>query len=141
MSGEVDRVLAVQALGQLGVAPLQGLDDVHVIDDRACRAIGLPQRRIFLKHILPNLIGPITVYATLTVPSAILQESFLSFLGVGVNPPLPTWGSLASDGITSLSPVKINWWMLVFPCVHLVVTLLCLNFVGDGLCDIFDPKR
>ena len=107
----------------------------------ACRAIGLPQRRIFLKHILPNLIGPITVYATLTVSSAILQESFLSFLGVGVNPPLPTWGSLASDGITSLSPVKIYWWMLVFPCFLLVVTLLSLNFVGDGLRDIFDPKR
>src|SRR5262249_13300847 len=82
----------------------------------ACRAIGLPQRRIFLRHILPNLIGPITVYATLTVPSAILQESFLSFLGVGINPPMPTWGSLASDAVTSLSPVRIYWWMLIFPC-------------------------
>ncbi len=107
----------------------------------ACRAIGLPQWRIFLRHILPNLVGPITVYATLTVPSAILQESFLSFLGVGVNPPLPTWGSLASDGVASLSPVKIYWWMLVFPCLLLVVTLLSLNFVGDGLRDVFDPKR
>ena len=107
----------------------------------ACRAIGLPQGRIFLRHILPNLIGPITVYATLTVPSAILQESFLSFLGVGVNPPLPTWGSLASDGIASLSPVKIYWWMLVFPCLLLVITLLSLNFMGDGLRDLFDPKK
>jgi ABC-type dipeptide/oligopeptide/nickel transport system permease subunit len=107
----------------------------------ACRAIGLPQWRIFIKHILPNLVGPITVYATLTVPSAILQESFLSFLGVGVNPPMPTWGSLASDGVAALSPVKIYWWMLVFPCLLLVITLLSLNFVGDGLRDIFDPKR
>jgi oligopeptide transport system permease protein len=107
----------------------------------ACRAMGLPEWRIFFKHILPNLVGVITVYATLTVPVAILQESFLSFLGVGVNPPLPTWGSLASDAVASLSPVKLYWWMLVFPCILLVVTLLSLNFVGDGLRDVFDPKR
>jgi oligopeptide transport system permease protein len=107
----------------------------------ACRAMGLPRWRIFLKHILPNLVGPITVYATLTVPAAILQESFLSFLGVGINPPLPTWGSLASEAIQSLSPVKIYWWMLLFPCLLLVITLLSLNFVGDGLRDVFDPKR
>jgi oligopeptide transport system permease protein len=107
----------------------------------ACRAMGLPQWRIFTRHILPNLVGPITVYATLTVPSAILQESFLSFLSVGINPPLPTWGSLASDAIGSLSPVKVYWWMLLFPCLLLVITLLSLNFVGDGLRDVFDPKR
>ncbi len=107
----------------------------------ACRAMGLPRWRIFTRHILPNLVGPITVYATLTVPSAILQESFLSFLSVGINPPLPTWGSLASDAIGSLSPVKVYWWMLLFPCLLLVVTLLSLNFVGDGLRDVFDPKR
>ncbi len=87
----------------------------------ACRAMGLPQWRIFLRHILPNLVGPIIVYATLTIPSAILQESFLSFLGVGVNPPLPTWGSLASDGTAALSPVRFYWWMLIFPCILLVV--------------------
>jgi oligopeptide transport system permease protein len=107
----------------------------------ACLAMGLPQRRIFLRHILPNLVGPITVYATLTVPSAILQESFLSFLGVGVNPPLPTWGSLASDAVNSLSPVRVYWWMLFFPCALLALTLLSLNFLGDGLRDVFDPKR
>ncbi len=107
----------------------------------ACRAMGLPQRRIFLRHMLPNLIGPITVYATLTVPSAILQESFLSFLGVGVNPPMPTWGSLAGDAVQSLSPVRIYWWLLVFPCALLAITLLSLNFLGDGLRDVFDPKR
>jgi oligopeptide transport system permease protein len=107
----------------------------------ACRAMGLPRRRIFIKHILPNLVGPVMVYATLTVPQAILQESFLSFLGVGINPPLPTWGSLASDAVTSLSPVNIYWWMLTFPCLLLVVTLLSLNFLGDGLRDVFDPKR
>jgi ABC-type dipeptide/oligopeptide/nickel transport system permease subunit len=107
----------------------------------ATRAMGLPARRVFMKHILPNLVGPITVYATLTVPQAILQESFLSFLGVGVNAPLPTWGSLASEAVQSLSPVRVYWWMLIFPCILLVVTLLSLNFMGDGLRDIFDPKR
>ena len=107
----------------------------------SCRAMGLPEARIFLRHILPNLVGPITVYATLTVPSAILQESFLSFLGVGVNPPLPSWGSLAAEGVQELSPVRLYWWMLIFPCILLVVTLLSLNFMGDGLRDIFDPKR
>ncbi len=107
----------------------------------ACRAMGLPQRRIFLRHMLPNLVGPITVYATLTIPSAILQESFLSFLGVGVNPPMPTWGSLASDAVQALSPLRVYWWMLVFPCALLAITLLSLNFLGDGLRDVFDPKR
>jgi ABC-type dipeptide/oligopeptide/nickel transport system permease subunit len=107
----------------------------------ACRAMGLPERRIFLRHILPNLVGPITVYATLTVPAAILQESFLSFLGIGVQPPLPTWGSLASEAVQELSPTRVYWWMLLFPCSLLAVTLLSLNFLGDGLRDVFDPKR
>ncbi|HEX8525025.1 MAG TPA: ABC transporter permease [Tepidisphaeraceae bacterium] len=108
----------------------------------ACRAAGLPQWRIFTHHLLPNLVGPITVYATLIVPSAILNESFLSFLGIGIQPPMPTWGSLASDGLLpALNPVMHRWWMLLFPCTLLAVTLLCLNFVGDGLRDVFDPKR
>lgn len=108
----------------------------------ACKAMGLPQGRIFLRHLLPNLVGPITVYATLIVPSAILNESFLSFLGIGIQPPVPTWGSLASEGLLpALNPVNHRWWMLVFPCALLAITLLCLNFVGDGLRDIFDPKR
>ena len=107
----------------------------------ACRAMGLKQRRIFLRHILPNLVGPITVYATLTVPSAILQESFLSFLGIGVNKPLATWGSLAGEGVEQLSPLKFYWWLLLFPCTLLATTLLSLNFLGDGLRDVFDPKK
>lgn len=108
----------------------------------ACKAAGLPESRIFLRHLLPNLVGPITVYATLIIPSAILNESFLSFLGIGIQAPLPTWGALASDGLLpALNPVHHRWWMLVFPCIMLAVTLLCLNFVGDGLRDVFDPKR
>ena len=107
----------------------------------AARAAGVPGHRIFLRHLLPNLIGPITVYATLTVPQAILQESLLSFLGIGIQKPLPTWGSLASDGLVALAPVASCWWLLLFPCTLLGVTLLALNFVGDGLRDAFDPKR
>jgi len=108
----------------------------------ACKAAGLPERRIFLRHLLPNLVGPITVYATLIVPSAILNESFLSFLGIGIQPPVPTWGALASEGLLpGLNPINHRWWMLVFPCLFLAITLLCLNFAGDGLRDVFDPKR
>jgi oligopeptide transport system permease protein len=108
----------------------------------AARALGTPEWRIFLYHLLPNLIGPITVYATLTVPSAILQESTLSFLGIGIQPPLPTWGSLASEGMSlALNPIDSRWWLLVFPCTLLAVTLLSLNFLGDGLREVFDPKR
>lgn len=107
----------------------------------ACKATGLGQWRIFTRHLLPNLVGPIVVYATLIVPSAILQESFLSFLGIGIQPPLPTWGSLAADGLSpALNPIVSHWWMLVFPCALLAVTLLALNFLGDGLRDLFDPK-
>lgn len=107
----------------------------------AARALGLPPRRQFLRHLLPNLVGPIIVYATLTIPQAILQESFLSFLGIGVRPPLPSWGSLAADGLVELNPVRIRWWLLFFPCLLLGVTLLCLNFVGESLRDRLDPKR
>jgi oligopeptide transport system permease protein len=108
----------------------------------AARAVGTPEWRIFLYHLLPNLVGPITVYATLTIPSAILQESTLSFLGIGIQKPLPTWGSLASDGMAlALNPINSLWWLLVFPCALLAITLLSLNFLGDGLREVFDPKR
>lgn len=108
----------------------------------ACRAIGMKERRIFARHLLPNLVGPIIVYATLTIPVAILEESFLSFLGIGIQPPLPTWGSLASEGLgKALNPINSRWWLLVIPCTFLAVTLLSLNFLGDGLRDVFDPKR
>jgi oligopeptide transport system permease protein len=106
----------------------------------AARAAGVGPMRILIRHLLPNLIGPIVVYATLTVPQAILQESFLSFLGIGVAPPVPTWGSLAADGVAAINTVVSFWWMLLYPCLFLGLTLLALNFVGDGLRDAFDPK-
>lgn len=107
----------------------------------AARAIGAPLRVQFVRHLLPNLMGPVIVYATLTVPQAILQESFLSFLGIGVRPPLPSWGNLAAEGLTELNPYKSNWWLLLFPCLLLGTTLLALNFVGEGLREAFDPRR
>lgn len=107
----------------------------------ACRAIGVSPMRQFMRHLLPNLMGPIIVYATLTVPQAILQESFLSFLGIGVQPPLPSWGNLAAEGLSELNPVRTRWWLLLWPCVLLAVTLLSLNFVGEGLRSALDPRR
>jgi oligopeptide transport system permease protein len=107
---------------------------------QAARALGSGGGRIIFKEMLPNLTGTILVCATLTVPLAILQESFLSFLGLGVPPPLASWGTLASDAIEALNPVETYWWLLVFPCSALGATLLALNFVGDGLRDAFDPR-
>lgn len=106
----------------------------------AARALGYGNRRILLRHLLPNLVGPIVVYATLTVPQAILAESFLSFLGLGIQEPLPTWGSLASEGIALVNPIRVYWWLILWPCLGLSITLLALNFLGDGLRDALDPK-
>lgn len=106
----------------------------------AARAIGVPTPVILRRHLLPNLVGPIIVFATLTVPQAILQESFLSFLGIGVQPPQATWGSLAADGVRALNPVRFDWWMVAFPALALSTTLACLNFIGDGLRDAFDVR-
>lgn len=107
----------------------------------AARAVGSSPVRVFVRHLLPNLIGPIVVYATLTVPQAILQESFLSFLGIGVKPPLPSWGNLAAEGLGELNTYRSHWWLLFFPCLLLGITLLSMNFVGEGLREAFDPKR
>lgn len=107
----------------------------------ACRAIGVPVHVQFRRHLFPNLLGPIVVYATLTVPQAILQESFLSFLGIGVQPPLPSWGNLAAEGLSELNPIRSRWWLLLWPCLLLAVTLLSLNFVGEALRASLDPRR
>jgi ABC-type dipeptide/oligopeptide/nickel transport system permease subunit len=107
----------------------------------AARALGLPPHRILARHILPNLLGTIIVYGTLTVPNAILAESFLSFLGLGIQQPLPSWGNLASDGIDALNPVYTRWWLITWPCLGLSASLLALNFLGDGIRDALDPRR
>jgi len=106
----------------------------------AARAVGASQWRIILHHILPNLLSVVVVYLTLTIPRVMLFEAFLSFLGLGVEPPNVSWGLLANEGIKVITPVKIYWWLIVFPSAALAVTLYALNFLGDGLRDAFDPK-
>ena len=106
----------------------------------AARSQGIPPVRILARHVLPNLVGLVVVFATLTVPQAILQESFLSFLGVGVQPPQATWGSLAADGVRQLNPIEFDWWLVAFPSLALVVTLLALNFMGEGLRSAFEMR-
>ncbi len=105
----------------------------------ACRAQGMGAVRQFCRHLLPNLVGPIVVYGTLAVPAAILSESFLSFLGIGVEAPLPSWGNLASDALGELNAPQGRWWLLFWPCAFIAVTLVSLNLVGDRLKARFDP--
>lgn len=107
----------------------------------AARSIGQSHWNIIWQHLLPNLIGVAIVYLTLTVPSVILDESFLSFLGVGVQAPLASWGLLLSDAAQVINPIKGYWWLLVFPAAAMASTLLALNFLGDGLRDAFDPRQ
>jgi peptide/nickel transport system permease protein/oligopeptide transport system permease protein len=106
----------------------------------ASRALGASQGRIIFRHILPNLLGIVLVYVTLTVPSIILYESFLSYLGLGITPPQASLGSLIAEGSAQINPIRVYWWMIVFPAATLAVTLLTLNFTGDGLRDAFDPR-
>ncbi|HZH29035.1 MAG TPA: ABC transporter permease subunit [Azospirillaceae bacterium] len=103
----------------------------------AARAMGVSHRAIILRHIVPNTLGPVIVYMTLTVPRVILLESFISFLGLGVQEPWTSWGVLISEGAQNLESAP---WMLIFPAVFLAATLFCLNFIGDGLRDALDPK-
>jgi oligopeptide transport system permease protein len=103
----------------------------------AARAAGVRNRRIITRHVIPNVLGPVIVYCTLTVPQVILIESFLSFLGLGVQEPLTSWGVLISEGAAQM---ESSPWMLFFPAASLAITLFCFNFIGDGLRDALDPK-
>jgi oligopeptide transport system permease protein len=103
----------------------------------AARAFGVSHTAIIARHVVPNTLGPVIVYMTLTVPRVILLESFISFLGLGVQEPWTSWGVLISEGAQNMESAP---WMLIFPAVFLAATLFCLNFVGDGLRDALDPK-
>src|SRR3954468_4866156 len=107
----------------------------------ASRALGASHTRIILRHIIPNIYGVIIVYVTLTIPSVILYESFLSYLGLGIQPPQASLGSLLAEGAAQINPIRIYWWMIVFPGATLISMLLALNFTGDGLRDAFDPRE
>lgn len=103
----------------------------------AARALGYGHRRIIFRHLLPNALGPIIVYATLTIPAVMLLEAFLSFLGLGVQPPMSSWGTLIKDGAEKMEEF---WWLLVFPGGIFSLTLFSLNFLGDGLRDALDVR-
>ena len=99
---------------------------------------GVPTRRILGRHILPNLLSPVIVFTTLTIPAVILLESVISFLGLGVQPPMSSWGMLIKEGAVKLD---IYPWMLIFPALFFSLTIFALNFMGDGLRDALDPKN
>lgn len=103
----------------------------------AARALGVPGFWILVKHVLPNCLPPLLVASTLAVPEAIFIESFLAFIGLGVSPPIASWGSLAAEGAKSISEM---WFLLLFPALAISLTMLSFNLVGDGLRDAFDPK-
>jgi oligopeptide transport system permease protein len=103
----------------------------------AARAMGVPTRTIIFRHIIPNLLGVVVIYTTVTVPSVILVESVLSFLGLGIQEPMTSWGVLIHDGTTVM---EFSPWILLFPSALLCLTLYCFNFIGDGLRDALDPK-
>jgi oligopeptide transport system permease protein len=103
----------------------------------AARALGYSHGRIIFRHLLPNALGPIIVYTTLTIPAVMLLEAFLSFLGLGVQPPMSSWGTLIKDGAEKMEEY---WWLLVFPGAMFSLTLFSLNFLGDGLRDALDVR-
>jgi oligopeptide transport system permease protein len=104
---------------------------------QAAHALGVDNRGILRRHIVPNTLGPVAVFMTLLVPKVILLESFLSFLGLGVQEPMTSWGVLIAEGARNIQGAP---WMLVYPSIFLAATLFCLNFIGDGLRDALDPK-
>ena len=103
----------------------------------AAQAMGVSNLSMFKRHLLPNILGPIAVYATLTIPQVMLLESFLSFLGLGIQPPMSSWGTLIKDGVESMEEYS---WLLIYPGLTFTITLFALNFFGDGLRDALDPK-
>ena len=111
------------------------LNKMEFVD--AARATGVRPRAIIFRHIIPNTLSPVIVFATLTVPAVILEEAFLSFLGLGIQPPMSSWGTLISEGVQAMETYD---WMIIYPCLTLMISLLALNFVGDGLRDALDPK-
>jgi len=106
----------------------------------ASRALGAKPHWIIARHIIPNIFGIVITYLALTMPAIILYESFLSYLGLGVQAPMASWGTLISEGVSQINPIRIYWWLIVFPGGILVSTLLALNFLGDGLRDAWDVK-
>jgi oligopeptide transport system permease protein len=133
-------ILAISITAWMGMARLVRGQTLSLREREfveAARSTGTRDHRILIRHILPNALGPIIVQATFLVPAAIIFEAFLSFLGLGVKPPTPSWGAMASDGFHSL---QIAAHIALFPCLALSITVLAFNWVGDGLRDAIDPR-
>jgi len=128
---------AVEWLTMARIVRGQTLSIKHKEFIEAARAAGVGKFDTITRHIIPNVMGPVIVYVTLTVPAVILAESFISFLGLGIQPPLTSWGVLISHGAKE---IEIAPWLLIFPALFMAVTLFCFNFIGDGLRDALDPK-
>jgi oligopeptide transport system permease protein len=133
-------IIALTITGWIGMARIvrsQILQLKQMDFIKAAVAMGASRRRILLKHLIPNCMGPIIITVTLTIPSAIFAEAFLSFLGLGVQAPIASWGTMANDGLSAL---RYYPWRLFFPAGFISITMLCFNLVGDGLRDAFDPR-
>ncbi len=133
-------IIALTMTGWIGMARMvrsQILQLKQMDFVTAAIAMGASRKRILLKHLIPNSMGPIIITVTLTIPSAIFAEAFLSFLGLGVQAPIASWGTMANDG---LSAMRYYPWRLFFPAAFISITMLCFNMVGDGLRDAFDPR-
>ena len=139
-SGITTIILALTITGWISMARIvrgQILQIKRLDYVKAASALGASKLRILLQHLIPNTMGSIIVTVTLTIPTAIFAEAFLSFLGLGVQAPIASWGTMASDGLSAL---RYYPWRLFFPAAFISITMLSFNLVGDGLCDAFDPR-
>lgn len=133
-------MVVIGVTGWMGVARLVRAEFLSLKERefvKSAQALGAPNRRIMLRHILPNSLAPVLVSATLGVAGAVLTESGLSFLGLGVQPPTPSWGNILNDGKAN---IEIAWWLSLFPGVAILITVLSYNLLGEGLRDALDPR-
>jgi len=133
-------ILALTLTGWIGMARIVRGQILQLKEQdfaKAAQALGASRPRILFRHLVPNTLGPIIVTVTLTVPTAIFAEAFLSFLGLGVQAPIASWGTMANDGLSAL---RYYPWRLFFPASFISLTMLCFNLLGDGLRDAFDPR-
>ncbi|MCF7668725.1 MAG: ABC transporter permease [Verrucomicrobia bacterium] len=145
--GDYTRLLmVVVGLGAISWPPMARIVRGEVLSLRereftkAARALGASHLRIIFRHIIPNLMGVVVVYTALTVPAVVLGESFLSYLGLGIQPPQASLGSLIAEGAAQINPVRTYWWLIIFPGGVLVSMLFAFNFLSDGLSDVFNPR-
>lgn len=147
MAGAERVVLLIVGLGAISWLNMARIVRGQVLSLRtrafveASRALGARPHWILGRHIIPNTLGVIITYLALTIPAIILYESFLSFLGMGIEPPMASWGILIAEGVGQINPIRIYWWLIILPAAILVATLLALNFIGDGLRDAWDVKN